>query len=183
MPAGPAAVAAAAAAALVLEATLTGQCFGFGLLLRAAFFPSYRIPTRSRSTQGPEVEQPPVPFSSGFMLRAASSCWRCPALTRAAVPAVQGKVYWAAEGQGAWVREAPGQEPKRLQAAEFSMGDAGLAVVASASHLTPETQQFVDQLSSPVFKQLGSSLKLLMVREYSEWGLNIRSSYASQLSS
>ena len=76
----------------------------------------------------------------------------------------QDKVYWAAEGQGAWLRE-PGGQPRQLQAAEFRLGEPGLAVVASASHLTPETQQFVAQLKDPVFKQLGSSLKLLMVRE------------------
>ncbi len=72
-------------------------------------------------------------------------------------------MYWAAEGQGAWLRDAGG-EPRQLNCAEFSLGDEGLAVVASASHLTPETQQFVAQLKNPVFKQLGSSLKLLMVR-------------------
>lgn len=82
---------------------------------------------------------------------------------RAATGCLQSKVYWAAEGQGAWLREAGGQQ-RQLHAAEFSLGEEGLAVVASASHLTPETQQFVDQLRSPVFKQLGSSLKLLMVR-------------------
>jgi 3'-phosphoadenosine 5'-phosphosulfate (PAPS) 3'-phosphatase len=39
----------------------------------------------------------------------------------------------------------------------------GLVVVGSSSHLSPETQDFVSQLQQPTFKQLGSSLKLLMV--------------------
>lgn len=86
-----------------------------------------------------------------------------PVLGVVQVPA-QSKVYWAVAGQGAWVREEGGQ-PRQLHCAEFSHHDEGLVVVASASHLTPETQQFVSQLKGPVFKQLGSSLKLLMVAE------------------
>lgn len=50
-----------------------------------------------------------------------------------------------------------------VQAAQVDLSAPGLVVVASASHLTPETQAFVDQLKEPSFKQLGSSLKLLMV--------------------
>ena len=134
---------------------------------------------------------------------------------------MQGTVYWAAEGQGAYVQQ-PGSEAQRLQAAEVDLSASGLVVVGSASHLTAETQarqrawlgnrvdvhangsndsnslpvfipniptahvlrflptrlagwgrqrllsdplqEFVAQLKEPAFKQLGSSLKLLMVR-------------------
>ena len=76
-------------------------------------------------------------------------------------PLSQDKVYWAVEGQGAHVRDGSGT--RRLRCAEFDMRQPGLMVVASASHLTPETQAFVEQLNEPVFTQLGSSLKLLMV--------------------
>eukprot|EP00887_Chlorella_sp_A99_P005986 scaffold27.g5986.t1 len=76
---------------------------------------------------------------------------------------VDGTVYWAVEGQGASVRDAQGT--RRLHCAEFDMAQRGLIVVASASHLTTETRQFVERLDSPSFKQLGSSLKLLMVAE------------------
>ncbi len=78
------------------------------------------------------------------------------------IPPVQGTVYWAAKGQGAFVQRA-GQEAQQLRCAEVHLSQPGLVVVASASHLTPETQEFVAQLREPSFKQLGSSLKLLMV--------------------
>ena len=51
----------------------------------------------------------------------------------------QGTVYWAAEGQGAYVQR-PGSEAQRLQAAEVDLSAPGLVVVGSASHLTAETQ-------------------------------------------
>ncbi|PRW61118.1 3 (2),5 -bisphosphate nucleotidase [Chlorella sorokiniana] len=86
-----------------------------------------------------------------------------PVLGVVAVP-VDGTVYWAAEGQGAYVQR-PGGEAQRLQAAEVDLSAPGLVVVGSASHLTAETQAFVAQLREPTFKQLGSSLKLLMVAE------------------
>lgn len=52
---------------------------------------------------------------------------------------MQGTVYWAAEGQGAYVQR-PGSEAQRLQAAEVDLSASGLVVVGSASHLTAETQ-------------------------------------------
>ena len=78
-------------------------------------------------------------------------------------------MYWAAKGQGAFVHREGQTMPQRLQCAEADLARPGLVVVASASHLTPETQQFVAELQEPTFKQLGSSLKLLMVRN--GWGL------------
>jgi len=56
-----------------------------------------------------------------------------------------------------------GQEAQQLQCAAVDLAQPGLVVVGSASHLTAETQDFVAQLQEPTFKQLGSSLKLLMV--------------------
>ncbi|KAL4856578.1 3'-(2'-),5'-bisphosphate nucleotidase CysQ [Chlorella vulgaris] len=87
-----------------------------------------------------------------------------PVLGVVAVP-VDGTVYWAAKGQGAFVQRTEQDGPQRLQCAEVDMSQSGLVVVASASHLTPETQEFVAQLQAPTFQQLGSSLKLLMVAE------------------
>ncbi|KAI3432334.1 hypothetical protein D9Q98_003892 [Chlorella vulgaris] len=86
-----------------------------------------------------------------------------PVLGVVAVP-VDGTVYWAVKGKGAFVQRR-GQEAQRLQCAEVDMSRSGLVVVASASHLTPETQEFVAQLQAPTFQQMGSSLKLLMVAE------------------
>lgn len=97
--------------------------------------------------------------------RPLSRCSRLrPACPACAPPdlAAQGTVYWAAQGQGAYVQRSQ-QEPRQLQCAEVDLAAPGLVVVASASHLTPETEQFVSGLAQPTFKQLGSSLKLLMV--------------------
>lgn len=80
------------------------------------------------------------------------------------VPAT-GKVYWAAKGQGAWVRDGSDKEPRRLQAAAFDSEAEGLVIVGSASHSSAETNEFVGQFKCPSFRQLGSSLKLLMIAE------------------
>ena len=87
-----------------------------------------------------------------------------PVLGVVQVPAT-GKVYWAAKGQGAWVQDGPGAPPRQIHAAPFDPAAAGLAIVGSASHNSQETTEFVSQFKDPVFKQLGSSLKLLMVAE------------------
>jgi len=78
---------------------------------------------------------------------------------------VSGKVYWAARGQGAWMQEGPGEPTKQIKAAQFDPSAPGLTIVGSASHSSAETTEFVSQFKDPVFKQLGSSLKLLMVAE------------------
>lgn len=72
------------------------------------------------------------------------------------------KVYWAVKGQGAFIRVAG--VDTRISAASFDPSTPGLVIVGSASHSTAETEEFVAEYASPVFKQLGSSLKLLMVR-------------------
>ncbi|KAL6759737.1 hypothetical protein V8C86DRAFT_2568050 [Haematococcus lacustris] len=76
---------------------------------------------------------------------------------------VTGKTYWALQGKGAWLR-ADGQQT-RLMAAEFSLEDPGLRLVGSSSHMSKETEEFMQLLQSPSLVQVGSSLKLLMVAE------------------
>jgi len=49
--------------------------------------------------------------------------------------------------------------------AEFSPTDCGLVIVASASHMSEETQRFIDNYPGATLKSLGSSLKLLMIAE------------------
>lgn len=78
---------------------------------------------------------------------------------------VTGKAYWAVHGQGAWVRDSPTSQPRRLLAAEYDPHAEGLIIVGSASHSSPQTAELVSEYSNPIFKQLGSSLKLLMVAE------------------
>ena len=45
------------------------------------------------------------------------------------------------------------------------MKDEALNVVASRSHLTDDTQKFMDGLNNPAIVSMGSSLKLLAVAE------------------
>jgi 3'(2'), 5'-bisphosphate nucleotidase len=80
------------------------------------------------------------------------------------VPAT-GKVYHAAKGQGAFVRNGPGAPSERINVKSFSMNDEGLTLVGSASHSSAATTEFVSQFANPKFQQLGSSLKLLMIAE------------------
>jgi 3'(2'), 5'-bisphosphate nucleotidase len=80
------------------------------------------------------------------------------------VPAT-GKVYYAAKGQGAFVRNGPDAPAERINVKTFSVADEGLTLVGSASHNSAATTEFVSQFSNPKFEQLGSSLKLLMVAE------------------
>lgn len=73
------------------------------------------------------------------------------------------KTHWAVEGQGAFLVDK-GQESK-LVCAEFGQQDEGLTLVASASHGSEATEQFVAGFNNPKLVQLGSSLKLLLVAE------------------
>lgn len=74
-----------------------------------------------------------------------------------------GVVYFSVEGAGAFKREN-GTDTK-LQALPYDPSATNMIVVASASHLSEETKDFVSGLKDPSFTQLGSSLKLVMVAE------------------
>lgn len=53
----------------------------------------------------------------------------------------------------------------RLRAAEFSMDQPGLAVVASRSHFDEQTKKFIENLNQPRLTNRGSSLKFMMLAE------------------
>ncbi len=72
---------------------------------------------------------------------------------------VSGDLYEACSGYGAW------KNGIRIQSSDFSMDQEGLRVVASRSHNTPETEEFIHRLQNPTIVSKGSSLKLLMVAE------------------
>ena len=76
---------------------------------------------------------------------------------------VQNKIYWAIQGQGAFLLE--NGVTKKLQANTFSIKDKGLRVVTSRSHLNEETKTYVAQLNEPTFVPMGSSLKFLILAE------------------
>lgn len=66
---------------------------------------------------------------------------------------------------GSWKKTSVTQEPEKIQAATFSMSDEGLTIVESESHSGEETADFIKQFKNPILKELGSSLKLLLVAE------------------
>lgn len=76
------------------------------------------------------------------------------------VPAT-GEMYWASKGQGAYYSCDGSLE--ELKANIFSIGDEGLRVVASRSHINQETKEFMDQLTNPDIVSKGSSLKFLIL--------------------
>ncbi len=72
-------------------------------------------------------------------------------------PPILDEMYSAVEGEGATL------DGKKITTSKAGLDQSGLKVVASRSHMSPETQEFVDKLVSPEIVSKGSSLKLLMV--------------------
>lgn len=72
-------------------------------------------------------------------------------------PPILDEMYSAVEGEGATL------DGKKITTSKAGLDQSGLKVVASRSHMSPETQEFVDKLDSPEIVSKGSSLKLLMV--------------------
>lgn len=83
-----------------------------------------------------------------------------PVLGVVAVP-VTGAVYWAAQGEGAWLDQDG--SPRRLKATTFSRMDSGLRLVASRSHRDATTESFMNDFHQPVIRSAGSSLKILLL--------------------
>lgn len=73
------------------------------------------------------------------------------------------EMYYAAKGEGAF-GEKDGKV-ELLQAQSFSMKDRGLKIVCSRSHMNPETEAFVAELTEPELVSKGSSLKFLLVAQ------------------
>lgn len=71
------------------------------------------------------------------------------------------EIYYAAKGEGAFVEKAGKVE--RIEALPFTMGDTGLKVICSRSHMSPETEDFIQQLDQPELVSRGSSLKFLLI--------------------
>jgi 3'(2'), 5'-bisphosphate nucleotidase len=77
---------------------------------------------------------------------------------------VLGDTYYASKDVGAFVKRdgIVTQLPRRLP---VDLSAAGLRVVASRSHMSAETQAFVDTLKDPVLVSRGSSLKFTLLAE------------------
>jgi len=86
-----------------------------------------------------------------------------PVLGVVAVP-VTGDVFYAAEGQGAFLKRA-GQTTSLPRRSTTDLKQPGLRVVASRSHMNAETEAFIAQLTAPELVSAGSSLKFMLLAE------------------
>jgi len=86
-----------------------------------------------------------------------------PVLGVVAVPATR-DVYYAAEGMGAFLKR-DGKETSLPARGRIDLKQSGLRVVASRSHMSDETQAFVDSLAQPSLVSKGSSLKFMLLAE------------------
>jgi 3'(2'), 5'-bisphosphate nucleotidase len=78
------------------------------------------------------------------------------------VPALD-KLYWGVRGHGAWLKEGEGRaKPIRVRQAD---AEAGLTVVMSRSHPSPELQAYLEDLKVTEALPVGSSLKLCVIAE------------------
>jgi len=69
-------------------------------------------------------------------------------------------MYWAVDGK-AW-KQVKNDEPVQIH---VNGGDTVNKIVASKSHLSPETQDFIDQYPGAELVSMGSSLKFLLVAD------------------
>ena len=76
-------------------------------------------------------------------------------------PPVLDEMYWAIDGQGSF--KEVNDKVSKLSTSRKKLSAKELKVVASRSHMSPETQGFVDQLTEPKIVSKGSSLKFLLV--------------------
>lgn len=71
------------------------------------------------------------------------------------------ELYWAVKNKGSFL-EKEGKRTK-LQTSKRKLNQEGLNVVASRSHMSPETEEYLSKLQSPIIVSKGSSLKFLLV--------------------
>jgi 3'(2'), 5'-bisphosphate nucleotidase len=86
-----------------------------------------------------------------------------PVLGVVSVP-VTGDTYYASQGEGAFLKRN-GQVTQLAKRKRIDLSVSGLRVVASRSHMSEETQTFVDKLNEPVLVSKGSSLKFMLLAE------------------
>ncbi|MBL0744043.1 3'(2'),5'-bisphosphate nucleotidase CysQ [Chryseolinea lacunae] len=86
-----------------------------------------------------------------------------PVLGVVAVP-VTGDVFYGAEGHGAFVKRN-GQTMPIARRPAADLKQPNLKVIASRSHLSPETEAFINTLTQPALVSAGSSLKFMLLAE------------------
>ncbi len=80
------------------------------------------------------------------------------------------ETYWAKQGEGAFKEELIEDKPQTVKLPKAKVRKEGeLIVVASKSHMSAETEEFINQLTTkdqkPTTKSVGSSLKICLVAE------------------
>jgi len=86
-----------------------------------------------------------------------------PVLGVVAVP-VTGDVYFASAGHGATLRRQ-GTDVSLPRRGPVDLSAPGLRVVASRSHMSPSTENFINRLKDATLVSAGSSLKFMLVAE------------------
>ncbi|WP_420316823.1 3'(2'),5'-bisphosphate nucleotidase CysQ [Ekhidna sp.] len=76
-------------------------------------------------------------------------------------PPVLGELYWGLKDKGAFKEVHDSIE--ELNVSNRRLNEVGLKVVASRSHMSDQTQEFVNSLKEPVVVSRGSSLKFLLI--------------------
>jgi 3'(2'), 5'-bisphosphate nucleotidase len=84
-----------------------------------------------------------------------------PVLGVVAIP-VTGEVFYASRGAQAFCK-LRGETRPLPQRKRPDLSASGLRVVASRSHMNPETEVFINDLKDPVLVSAGSSLKFLLI--------------------
>ncbi len=75
---------------------------------------------------------------------------------------VTDELFYSVAGTGAFIEDATRPDNRRrIAAATFTLEDPRLKVVASRSHLSQETKDYLDRLNEPEMVQRGSSLKIV----------------------
>lgn len=76
-------------------------------------------------------------------------------------PPVLDEMYFATKGEGSFLEKEGRQE--RLSTSRKKLVDLNLKVVASRSHMSKETEDYLSNLDNPEIVSKGSSLKFLLV--------------------
>ena len=75
---------------------------------------------------------------------------------------VGGDIYYAVKGAGAYLRQNEIEERLAVRP-PVDLNATGLRVVASRSHMNPQTEQYIGQLRDAVLVSAGSSLKFTLI--------------------
>lgn len=77
---------------------------------------------------------------------------------------VSGETYYSAKGHGAFLKKGDvvSSVAKKTSA---ELNQVGLRIVASRSHMSEETQDFIGRLKDPILVSKGSSLKFLLLAD------------------